>query len=228
MNAITLQTASSKNAFTSLALMAAILLTGLNRASAQNEASRSDATPALLMGFSGTINNNEAQLSWIMENETNSKWFVIERSVNGNNFDSIGVVIGLNNAHESDYTYTDTRTLSGNNYYRIRLVNRDGDIKYSKVIALNSTAAATARLQVFPNPASAVVNYTLTSQVSDEVTVQVYNLAGVVVMSRQQQLSAGINQQTLAIATLKSGNYFLKVINREGTNQYVQPFVKLM
>ena len=225
MNAATLKTASLKNAL--LALTAALLLSGLNPVSAQSTASRSDALPALLMGFSGAISDNEVVLSWTMENETNSKWFVIERSGNGNSFDSIGVVAGLNNNHESDYTFTDARLLDGNNYYRIRLVNRDGGIKYSKVLTLNNTTT-TGKMQVFPNPASAVVNYTLTTQVSDQVTVQIYNLAGVLVMSKQQQLSAGVNQQSLAIATLKSGNYFLKVINREGNNQYVQPFVKLM
>lgn len=208
---------------------AAIILiaAGLNRVSAQNEASRSDGLPALLLGFSGSVSDNAVVLSWIMENETNSKWFVIERSANGNNFDSVGVVVGLNNMHESDYTFTDLRSLSGNSYYRIRLVNMDGGIKYSKVVMLNN-GNASAKLQVYPNPASAVVNYSLNSSVADQVTVEVFNLAGVVVMSKQQQLSAGINQQSLAISTLKSGNYFLKVINKEGNNQYVQPFVKLM
>lgn len=214
--------------FKSLLVATAILfVSGLNQVSAQTQASSSDGLPALLMGFSGSISSNSVVLSWIMENETNSKCFVIERSGNNYDFDSIGVVLGLNNMHESDYNYSDTRSLNGNNYYRIRLVNRDGGIKYSKVVSLNNVNTA-GKLQVFPNPASAVVNYTLSSPASDQVTVEVYNLAGVIVMSRQQQLSAGINQQTLAISTLKSGNYFLKVINREGNNQYVQPFVKLM
>lgn len=83
-------------------------------------------------------------------------------------------------------------------------------------------------MELFPNPASAVVNYTVSSATADQVTVQVYNLAGVVLMTRQQQLTAGSNQQSLAISTLKSGNYFLKIVNREGSCQYVQPFVKVM
>src|SRR5258708_26417932 len=91
----------------------------------------------MFMGFSGSVGNNDIVLSWIMENETNSKWFVIERSSNGNSFDSIGVVAGLNNMHESNYSYTDLRSPSGNSYYRLRLVNSDGGIKYSKAITLN-------------------------------------------------------------------------------------------
>jgi hypothetical protein len=96
------------------------------------------------------------------------------------------------------------------------------------VLTLLNTGNTAGKMQVFPNPAGAVVNYTLSSPASDLVTVEVFDLAGVIVMSRQQQLSAGTNQQSLAISTLKRGNYFLKVINREGKNQYVQPFVKLL
>lgn len=212
---------------TFFAATAILLLSGLARVSAQTEASRSDGLPALLMGFSGSVSDNNVVLSWTMENETNSKCFVIERSGNGNSFDSIGVVAGLNNTHETDYSYTDLHSLSGSSYYRIRLVNRDGGVKYSKVVTLIDGNVST-KMQVFPNPAGAVVNYTLNSTVADQVTVEVFNMAGVLVMTRQQQLSAGTNQQSLAISTLKGGNYFLKVINREGNNQYIQPFVKLM
>ncbi|HWK06562.1 MAG TPA: T9SS type A sorting domain-containing protein [Puia sp.] len=212
---------------TFLAATAILLVSGLTRVSAQTQAASSDGLPALLMGFSGLVEDNNIVLSWTMENETNSKWFVIERSSNGNSFDSVGVVAGLNNMHESNYSYTDLRSLSGYSYYRLRLVSRDGGIKYSKIVTLNN-GSSSAKMQVYPNPAGAVVNYSLNSTVADQVTVEVFNLAGVVVMSHQQQLSVGVNQQSLAISTLKSGNYFLKVINRDGNNQYVQPFVKLM
>lgn len=227
INATSLKTAFFKNASFILTLTAILTLAGLTPASAQNSASRSDATPALLMGFSGAVGDNGGILSWTMENETNSKWFVIERSGNGNRFDSIGVVIGLNNSHQTDYTYTDSRMLPGNNYYRLRVVDRDNVSKYSKVVTLTNDNI-TNQMQVFPNPAGAVVNYTFTSAVSGQVTVEVFNMAGVILMSRQQQLFAGVNQQSLSISTLKSGNYFLKVISKEGNNQYVQPFIKLM
>ena len=223
----TFYTALSKKAFFSLALTAVLFLSGLPRVSAQNTSTHSNSLPALIMAFSGVVSQNDVVLSWTMENQTNNDYFVIERSANGNNFDSIDVVTGLNNTHQTDYSYTDMHSLNGDSYYRLRQVDRDGVIKYSKVLSFIGANTA-PKMQVFPNPAGAVVNYTLNSAVSDQVTVQVYNLAGVVVMSRQQQLAAGPNQQSLAISTLKSGNYFLKVINKEGNNQYVQSFVKML
>jgi hypothetical protein len=212
-----------------ISLFVAVLMAGFNRVSAQQSSSNANSLPALLMSFSGAINDNSADLDWVMENETNCKWFVIERAGENGGFDSINVVIGLNNAHATEYKFTDAHMLKGTNSYRLRQVDRDGVAKYSKIISLyNNAYAAGGKMEVFPNPASAVVNYTVSSASAGQVTVQVYNLAGVVLMTRQQQLTAGSNQQSLAISTLKSGNYFLKIVNREGSCQYVQPFVKVM
>jgi hypothetical protein len=212
----------------SFSLFVAVLLTGFSKATAQQNSSSSNGLPTLLMSFSGTLNDNTADLTWVMENETNCKWFVIERAGANGGFDSINVVTGLNNAHETQYNFSDAHMLKGSNSYRLRQVDRDGNAKYSKIISLYNNAYAAGKMELFPNPASAVVNYTVSSATADQVTVQVYNLAGVVLMTRQQQLTAGSNQQSLAISTLKSGNYFLKIVNREGSCQYVQPFVKVM
>jgi hypothetical protein len=83
-------------------------------------------------------------------------------------------------------------------------------------------------MAVYPNPAIAVLNYNVSSPASEQVIVQVYNLSGIVLLTSQQQLSAGNNQESLAISGLKSGNYILKVSGRTGSSQYVQPFVKIM
>jgi hypothetical protein len=71
------------------------------------------------------------------------------------------------------------------------------------------------------------VNYTLNSTTATSAMVQVYNMSGVLVLAQQQQLSSGVNQQSVAISNLKSGNYFLKVISQNGA-QYEQTFVKYL
>jgi hypothetical protein len=219
----TLNTATLTRSF----LAALIMLAGLTNASAQEQA-RINNLPALLMSFSAANNNNAGELSWTMENQTGCKWFVIERSANASGFDSIGVVLGTNNTHTTDYTFTDNHMLSGNNYYRLRQVDVDGVSKYSKIVSVYNVNAAVAdkKIQLYPNPAIATLNYTLNSPAASHATVMVYTMTGVLVITQQQQLASGVNQQTLAISNLKSGNYFLKVISQNGT-QYDQSFVKL-
>ena len=214
-----------------LSLAAAFLFAGLTRAAAQTTASSVSVTPALIMSFDGQVVNNTADLTWVMENETNSKWFVIERSGDLGGYDSIGVVNGLNNNNMTTYTFADNNMLNGNNYYRLRMVDRDGVVRYSKIVSLANVQPQTttnAQMAVYPNPAVATINYTITSTSTQQVLVQVYNLAGVVLITSEQQLYTGSNLQTVAVSNLKAGNYFLKVTNRAGSNQYVQPFVKIM
>ena len=208
---------------------ALVLAAGVNQASAQELARSNNSQPALLMNFEGTASDDDGTLSWTMENQTNCKWFVIQRSANANSFDSIGVVIGTNNTHSTDYSFTDEHMLSGNNYYRLCQVDKDGIAKYSKIVCLYNAnkVDAAKKIQVYPNPATSVVNYTLNSPAAARATVQVYNMAGVLVLTQQQQLSTGVNQQSVAISTLKSGNYFLKVNSQNGA-QYEQTFVKLL
>ena len=219
----TFNTAILTTLFSALALVA-----GMTQASAQ-EASRSNSQPVLIMSFEGKTSDNSGELSWTMENQTNCKWFVIERSASADRFDSIGVVLGTNNTHSTDYSFTDEHMLSGNNYYRLRQVDNEGHSKYSKIIGLfnSNKTAAVKKMQLYPNPATAVVNYTLSSPAAARATVQVYNMAGVLVLTQQQQLASGMNQQTVAISTLKTGNYFLKVSSQDGA-LYQQTFVKLL
>jgi hypothetical protein len=217
----------SKSTLLTLALATALVVTGTNRVIAQEVAQTSN-TPALMLGFTGTTEGSVADLQWVMENETNSKWFVIERSGADGGFDSIAVVLGINNGNETTYSFSDPNMLPGCNSYRLREVDMDNIQRYSKVIALmNNNQSASAKMDVYPNPAIATINYSVTSAAAQQVLVQVYNLAGVMLAATQQELQAGNNLQTVAIGNLRSGNYILKVSSQSGSFQYVQSFVKI-
>jgi hypothetical protein len=207
-------------------LIIALLISATGSLKAQMATSTS-ATPALLLAFTGKAQSSDALLSWTMEGQTNCKWFVIERSGDTGGYDSIGVVVGINNGNANNYTFSDEHMLKGNNYYRLRQVDMDGVLRYSKIVNLSNTESNN-KMAIYPNPAIAVLNYNVSSPAAQQVIVQVYNLSGIILMTTQQQLNAGNNQQSLAISGLKCGNYILKVSSRTGSSQYVQPFVKIM
>ena len=214
-----------------LLFSAAILFVAAGQhASAQQAQSSAVVTPALLLSFDGQVDDDCANLTWVMENETNCKWFVIERAGDKGGYDSISVVTGLNNNNQTTYSFEDEHMVIGNNYYRLRQVDRDGLVRYSKVVTLYKIAPVTSNnsMNVYPNPAISTISYTVNSGTSQQVIVQVYDISGVVLLTTQQQLYAGSNQQTVALSGLRNGNYFLRVTNREGSCQYVQPFVKIM
>lgn len=182
--------------------------------------------PLEMVSFTGALKENAALLTWMTTDETDNKYFVVERSSDGRPFDSVGVVAAKNGS-SNEYNFTDYGLLSGSNNYRLRQVDIDGGARYSKVISIGMVgAASSAKMQVFPNPTLSVLNYTVTSASADLVDVQIFSLSGALVLNSQQQLSAGLNQHSLTVSDLKNGSYFLKVTGRQGTTQLVQLFTK--
>jgi hypothetical protein len=215
-----------------IALSFVLLFAGISRSIAQQQLSannNSNVTAALMLGFSGVINSaSTSQLTWTMENETSGKWFIIERSNEGNYFDSIGQVVARNNAHDTSYNFVDGHIMMGHNYYRLRMIDNDGVIRYSKIICLdNNDANSAVKMQVYPNPAVSVVNVTLTSAKNEEVSVKIFNLSGILLSTNQARVNAGINQQSIAVGGLKTGNYIIRISGAQGSTEFVQMFSKI-
>ncbi|HLI93537.1 MAG TPA: T9SS type A sorting domain-containing protein [Puia sp.] len=213
----------SKRTLFTLALAALVANTAFCQ-----EVAEQNVTPSLLLSFTGSADGSCADLAWVTENETNSRWFVVERAGADGGFDSIAVVMGINNGNTTNYSFSDENMLPGTNCYRLREVDMGGVQRFSKVIRLENGQSAADRMGLYPNPAVATINYTVTASASQEVLVQIYSLTGVMVSSSQQELQAGSNLETVSINNLRAGNYVLKVSSQSGSFHFVQPFVKVI
>lgn len=95
-----------------------------------------------------------ANLTWNTLTESNSDYFLIERSSNGIYFESIVKLLAAGNSdHMIAYTFADEAPASGSNYYRLQAVDRDGAATISKVATLTFSELGNS-LQVYPNPFS--------------------------------------------------------------------------
>jgi hypothetical protein len=215
-----------KSKMTFSALLLATALVASNMTFAQ-EAESAATTPSLMMSFTGSVQGAVADLGWVMENETNSKWFVVERAGTEGGFDSIAVVMGINNGNTTSYSFSDPNMLPGANTYRLREVDESGAERYSKVVMLQNAQVAVVKMGIYPNPGVATINYTVNAAAAQQVLVQVYSMTGVVMTNTQQEIQAGSNVQTVAINSLHAGNYILKVSGTNGSFSYVEPFVKV-
>ncbi len=144
-----------KSKLTFSALILATALVASNKTFAQ-EADATNTTPSLMMSFTGSVQGDVADLAWAMENETNSKWFVVERAGTEGGFDSIAVVMGINNGNTTAYSFSDPNMLPGTNTYRLREVDMSGTQRYSKVITLENSQVATVKMAIYPNPSAAI------------------------------------------------------------------------
>jgi hypothetical protein len=148
---------------------------------------------------------NEVKVSWKTSEEINSKEFVVERSTDGSNFTAIGTVTAKGTA--ADYSLLDAKPVTGNNYYRLKLVDKDGKIAYTNIIKINFSRQLS--VHIAPNPASTVI-YVTAENAGTGVTLAIFDQNGKMV--RQQRLTAALQQTPVSITGLAKGIYTLKVV----------------
>jgi len=96
----------------------------------------------------------QVMLQWSTLQESNTSHFVIDRSIDGRQFESIGTVLAKGNTSlVSDYTFTDqSPSFNGNNYYRLQEIDLDGRSGYSIIKVAYLKDIKTGIVQLSPNP----------------------------------------------------------------------------
>ncbi|WP_177204805.1 T9SS type A sorting domain-containing protein [Hymenobacter arizonensis] len=163
-------------------------------------ASGSSPLPVELTRVEATAKQQGVTLNWATATEKNNDRFEIQRSADGQLFQTIGSVKGQGNSSSArEYSYADSRPLAGQSYYRLRQVDTDGTSAFSPVVAVQTSTEVT----VFPNPtADAVVLPATVGQVQ----YRVLNALGQTMLRGK---AAGNDR--LDLTSLNKGTYFLEL-----------------
>ena len=178
--------------------------------------------PLTLLDFRGKMQQNSALLNWETSNEAHTSHFVVERSIDGNNYVSLGKVATAGNGNNA-YSYTDTEAgyqPTNSLYYRLKMVDIDGKYTYSKIVTLGLTK--NKQILVFPNP----VKQTLKIRLSDNaepLTIQIADLAGRTVYT-EKTFTTSID---IEVKHWKPQVYIVRVINNKNEVINYQKFEKL-
>ncbi len=90
--------------------------------------------PVTVSSFNATLNKDKVLLNWSTSQESNNKYFTIEKSGDGTNFGFLGKVDGAGtSAVNHNYRLVDYAPWEGSNYYRLSQTNSDGSIHYHEI-----------------------------------------------------------------------------------------------
>ena len=163
--------------------------------------------PLKLISFTGRLTlNHSVALEWITTRETRTNYFIVERTKDNWNYTSIDTVYAVNNGEfTQNYDATDFHPLDGTNYYRLRIVDMDGNISYSPIVAVK--VGNTKSPLMYPNPANTQVNIAPGSDLIRQVNV--YDILGKTVL----RIPNAAIQGTIQIPTYPLGNglYFVEI-----------------
>jgi len=162
--------------------------------------------PLSWLDFSAISSNNSVVLNWSTATEQNSRDFIIQQSINGTDWNTVGTTLAAGNSSTvRSYSYVHTTPGNGANYYRIIQQDIDGRQNYSKVLVINLRDKS-AHLALYPSVAA---NGFINVKLDKKTQVQVFNSSGSVVMVKE--LQQGVSQ--LLLDKLPAGVYHLKAGN---------------
>jgi len=175
----------------------------------------SDGTlPVVLTRFEASYSNGSVSLAWTTAQEINSDYFEVQRSTDMNNWQAIGTVAAKGfSSITANYSYVDASPSSGVNYYRLKIVDKDGKYKNSKIAVVNGEIGN--GLKVFPNPANNFVSVTLGNDMTLGTTIRLMNQFGQVLQERKLEHGAG-STITLSLQNYPQGNYILQLTGQNG------------
>lgn len=170
-----------------------------------------------LLDFSAIATTSGVVLRWETANEENNSHFIIERSIDGQEFESIGEV--ASQGKSGMYQYQDLKATEGVNYYRLTQVDFSGQQVETQVLSVE--IANVVALSVFPNPVGEELNVSLPAY-NTATVIEIYDAMGNLV--KHQMVAVQTLLTNLDVETLPSGNYILRLVN--GDEVHTQRFIK--
>ncbi len=166
--------------------------------------------PITLAEFDAVKQASNVIVNWKTSQEINSKEFIVERSKDAVHFEAIGKVNAAGNSNTGrQYTFKDNQPFNGNNFYRLKQVDKDERTVVSKVVKVYFGEEIMVTLS--PNPAKDLVTVTL-NNFHEQTTLQVLNNTGQVL--KQLIVRANTQRIPIKINGLSPGVYLVKAISQ--------------
>ena len=162
--------------------------------------------PITLISFEVFTQGSDIEILWSTASEKNNEYFVIERSIDANNWQELLIVEGAGNSTEIiNYNALDKNPLTGISYYRLKQVDFDGTFSYSGIETANTSNYF--RMLAYPMPAREEVTITVESLITQ---ISVHNIQGQAILV---PIEKSVGAYKLDISHLNPGIYSIRMSN---------------
>ena len=148
-----------------------------------NNTSTSFSINSEFLNFEAIKNQRKVQLQWITDMEPQNEFFIIEKSLDGQDFEYLMEVPSTSiSSSPKFYLENDYVPQNGKNYYRLRQVLVDGSEILSPIYEVEFDLDD---LVIFPNPAKQRVHINLKNFIGENAVIQIYDGRGVLHEQRE-------------------------------------------
>ena len=163
--------------------------------------------------FSAKAKRQNVLLEWTTEQELNSDYFELQRSLDGHLFTTIGRVTAAGHSeHKNHYSFNDDLLAVNAKrvFYRILLHTKNGASFYSKVLPLRLHPVE--RLTIHPNPVMESSAIQFVSSQSSIASISLLSSSGKVLVQKNMLVQKGLNSFRLSdFGSILPGVYYVKL-----------------
>jgi len=170
--------------------------------------------PLYFLSAAALYENNNVLVSWEISTVSDVQAYLVERSFDGVGFLALTTITPAGGG-TNEYHYTDAPP--DNNariiYYRIRVIDRTGNYRFSQTLSVIPSSRTTAPA-IIPNPVTTSATLSFISARNSTVSVRLCNISGRVIWNRQYSATPGRNTVMLDhLQELPNGIYVLELYN---------------
>lgn len=167
--------------------------------------------PVTLVSFDAYRSGSKVALAWRTASEQRNKGFGIERSADGQRWNTIGFIQSKapdgNSREELSYQSYDETPLDGLNYYRLKQTDLDGKYTYSQIRQVRISKGSS--IDIYPNP---VKTYLTIGGLAGNETISVYDATG----RKVKTIAAGDHALTIDCTAMAAGVYQVHIVSATG------------
>ena len=185
-------------------------VSGISSSSSFSVFSNISILPVTFISVDANIQNNNAIINWEVANQKSISNYVIEKSIDGLDFTTIGNQLASVLSGTLTYQFVDVN-FSQNAYYRITSVNLDGTKQVSKIVFLINNNISNSNFSIAANPSKSSFKLLNKNKVTS-LNVIVISQDGRLLGKLSGNLDAVNSSLNKIMKGQSNGVYYLKII----------------
>ena len=163
--------------------------------------------PLTVEGLEANMIGQACHLNWFTFEDETEAYFVVEHSLNGQDFLPLGQVSG---EAQGKYEFVHEELMVGRNYYRLLQMDPSGERFYSNVVEAELDLESNLSSQIYPNPSlDGWVSLIYFAEEAGSIEVDIFDMQGRWLTQEKIAISPQQTHYRLDVSRLPSGNYNL-------------------
>jgi hypothetical protein len=182
--------------------------------------------PIELLSFAGYCQGKEVTLNWSTASEFNNDYFLIEKSRDGVNWNTIHTEQGAGTSFQKiNYVFVEENQKEMESYYRLSQVDIDGNQEQFAPIFVGCYENGSF-IKTYPNPSDASFQVLVNNEsLVGKATIKIVDTRGTVVSVKEVSIEEGVNVFYLN-EDMAPGIYYISVTNGTNSTEVVKHSVR--